>query len=106
MTVQDWIQRNGLKPSDRDPRLWSGFYLRAMMGAGSEDVRWPEGGIWQDAWSNGFREVHIYPQDRAILTYCEGDLDATVDETEEAFQERVKSAAAFYEAPADLGVKQ
>jgi hypothetical protein len=105
MTVQDWITRYRLERSERDGNLWTGHHTLSMLGHGAETVKWPEGGIYQERWSNGFREVNIYPEQRAILTYCEGDLDATVDPTPEAFAVRLQSAAAFYEAPADLGVK-
>lgn len=47
-------------------------------------------------WCNGFREVYINPAERAIFTYCEGDLDLTVDATLEDWRKRYTSAMEFY----------
>lgn len=47
-------------------------------------------------WSDGFRCVWVNRAERAIFTYCEGDLDLTIDDTDEAFTRRLASAAEFY----------
>lgn len=47
-------------------------------------------------WSGPFREVYMNLQLRAILTYCEGDVDLTVDETDVNFNHRIASAEEYY----------
>lgn len=53
---------------------------------------WQENGDWND----GYRAVWINETERAIFTYCEGDLDLTIDATDESFRARLASAQAFY----------
>lgn len=55
-----------------------------------------EGFKYKEEWSNGYREVYINEKERAILTYCEGDLDLTVDHDDPAFYDRLHSAEEFY----------
>jgi len=59
-------------------------------------VHVPEGFEECGDWSDGFRTVWVNREARAILTYCEGDLDLTIDADEETFQARLQSAAEFY----------
>jgi len=47
-------------------------------------------------WANGYRSVYMNLRLKAILTCCEGDIDLTVDETEENFNKRIASAEEFY----------
>jgi hypothetical protein len=56
----------------------------------------PPGFVEVDAWSNGFRAVWVNRDLRAIVTYCEGDVDVTIDRTLEAFDVRMGKAAEFY----------
>lgn len=51
---------------------------------------------YAEAWSNGYREVYFNTELRAILTYCEGDVDLVVDETDQDFNLRWKAAEEFY----------
>jgi hypothetical protein len=55
---------------------------------------------YQDTWSNGYREVFVNREARAIFTYCEGDLDLTVDADDAAFAARLASAEEFYRSVA------
>ncbi len=47
-------------------------------------------------WSDGFRCVWVNRAERAIFTYCEGDLDLTIDDTDEVFKSRLAAAVEFY----------
>lgn len=49
-----------------------------------------------DDWSDGYRSVWTCATLKAMLTYCEGDLDLTIDETDEAYVQRFHSAREFY----------
>ncbi len=51
---------------------------------------------FQETWSNGYRQVYSNKTERAVFTYCEGDLDMTVDATDEVFEQRLESAEKFY----------
>lgn len=55
------------------------------------------GWYMQEMWSDGgFREVWWNREKQAIITYCEGDVDMTVDWDTEVFDKRWKSAEEFY----------
>jgi len=54
------------------------------------------GWYFNEMWSDGFREIWWNTEKRAILTYCEGDIDLTVDEDQETFDKRWKAAEEFY----------
>lgn len=54
------------------------------------------GWSYAEDWSNGYREIYFNTKLRAILTYCEGDVDLTVDEMDQEFNLRWKSAEEFY----------
>lgn len=99
LTIEALIQRHGLKPNERGAYLpvpCPRFYTGSTYGGDVYTVRVPPLFKECDEWSDGFRTVWISPEARAIFTYCEGDLDLTVDDTEEQFQARLKSAAEFY----------
>jgi hypothetical protein len=49
-----------------------------------------------DEYCNGFRNVFVNDQLRVIVTYCEGDISVTLDDSDAAYQARLQSAAAFY----------
>ncbi len=53
---------------------------------------------WQEreAYNNGYRAVWVNDAERAVFTYCEGDLDLTIDATDAEFNARLNSIAAFY----------
>ncbi len=55
-----------------------------------------EGFSYKEEWSNGYREVYINESERAVFTYCEGDLDLTVDHDDPAFYDRLHAAEEFY----------
>lgn len=66
---------------------------------GGERLVWrnlPAGFSEVEAFGDCFRTVWVSELHRAILTYCEGDLDLTVDRCSELFNARVASAARFY----------
>jgi hypothetical protein len=105
---QDLIRR-WLEPNERGANLtvpcasfWSGSYrrdsealdmqLRRMAEASPTPVHWE----YMDCWSNGFRSVYVNHADLAIFTYCEGDLDLTIDADDATFERRLASAAEFY----------
>lgn len=50
----------------------------------------------KNEWNNGYRAIYVSIPLRAIFTYCEGDLDLTVDADDATFEARLKSAEAFY----------
>ena len=52
--------------------------------------------VEQSDWNNGYRAVFISHFFKAIFTYCEGDLDMTVDDNEWLFEDRLAKAAEFY----------
>lgn len=56
----------------------------------------PDGGDVVDEWSDGYRVVIRYDQARAIVTYCEGDLDLETYPTQESYQAALESAGQFY----------
>lgn len=90
------IKRFGLEQQDRKlhvpcDQFYHGFTLKNIWEYGSMP-----GWRFQPDWSDGYREVFILPEERAIFTYCEGDLDLTVDVTDEVFQQRLVSAGEFY----------
>jgi len=47
-------------------------------------------------WCDCFRAVWVNALERAIFTYCEGDLDLTVDDDEKTFLARLEAAGKFY----------
>lgn len=51
---------------------------------------------FNEMWSDGFREVWWNPEKLAILTYCEGDVDLTVDNDSLVFIKRWEAAKEFY----------
>ena len=59
-------------------------------------VRVPPGFEEMDDWSGAFRTVWVHREAKAIFTYCEGDLDLTIDTSDDTFQARLESAAEFY----------
>jgi len=56
----------------------------------------PPGFTEVEEFSDAFRTVWTNEQCRAILTYCEGDLDLTIDRNADLFYSRLSSAARFY----------
>ena len=62
------------------------------------DDRLPEGFEEIPDFQDGhFRIVWKCDALRAIVTYCEGDITVTIDRTLEFYQERLLSAAVFYQ---------
>jgi hypothetical protein len=61
------------------------------------DAKLPEGfeeiGEFQDG---HYRIVWRSDAHRAVVTYCEGDVNVTIDRTVEAYQSRLAAAAVFY----------
>lgn len=64
------------------------------------DVTPGDGWNERENWNDGYRAVWVNDAERAIFTYCEGDLDLTIDATEEEFSARLVSVAAYYEREA------
>jgi len=101
------IRRFGLEPVGYDPAgIPAAFFGRGSVGLmqDGEDFyvwvsRWLLDPGWEgeERWSNGYREVLVNTQKRVILTYCEGDVDLTVDGDEETFRKRYAAAEGFYE---------
>jgi hypothetical protein len=90
MNVSEWLKHYDLKRDDHG--IWRGHvYMTELY-----EMRWPIGAQSQDWTINGYREVWVSERERTILTYCEGDLDVTIDDTEEAFRARLASAEQFY----------
>ena len=94
-TIQKLIDRWSLKPADYEPALpcphfYRGFTMRDYVQVDAPGFR------YQDTWSTGYREVFVNETERAIFTYCEGDLDLTVDDDEDTFRRRLASADQFY----------
>lgn len=97
-TLADLIQHYGLDLNARGAildvptnKFYSGFTMR-----GSDFLKVPDGFFLKEAWSNGFREVWINQEERAIFTFTEGDLDLTIDATLGDFNRRLDRAAEFY----------
>ncbi len=102
MTVPEIIKHYWLKPSDRPlgipaAQFYSGFWPEYARGEFDGPTWLTPGWAYRDAWSTGYREVYISQAERAILTYCESDLDLTVDADEATFQQRLASAEKFYQ---------
>lgn len=57
----------------------------------------PEGFHEIGEWNNGFRQVFVNDETFTIVTYCEGDIDVTIDKDQAAYALRLRSARAFYE---------
>ncbi len=94
------IKRYGLELNERGAKLavpCERFYTGSSFGLDLYSIHVPLNFSTISAWSNGFREVWVSQRCRAIFTYCEGDLDLTVDTTDELFETRLKAAAEFYE---------
>lgn len=100
--IEGLVHRFGLKPNERGVNLTPAaarFFTGSSYGQDLYAVERfvPVGFIEQVEWmSRGFRAVWVHVLARAILTYCEGDLDLTVDGTDEVFAERLRTAAEYY----------
>ena len=94
--IEAIVKRWGLDPQDGSSltvpcATWfRGFTLRDYVEVDAPGFR------YADHWSTGYREIFISQAERAIFTYCEGDLDLTVDPDDATFQARLDSAAKFY----------
>lgn len=55
-----------------------------------------QGWVYSEVWSNGYREIYFNMEKFAILTYCEGDVDITVDDNAATFARRWESAEEYY----------
>lgn len=96
-TLPELIKRNFLKPEDGSYlEIPPAEFYRGSTYGDMLTARIPDGWTYRDSWSNGYREVYIKADERAIFTYCEGDLDLTIDSTDETFQKRLASAEEFY----------
>lgn len=82
-----------------------GYFGRGSFGfhRGIEDFNlWVRNNLttgWRfnEMWSDGYREVWWNPEKLAILTYCEGDVDLTVDTEQGVSDRRWEKAEEFYE---------
>jgi hypothetical protein len=95
------IQRHGLELNERGNDLTvpcSRFYTGSSYGGDIFTLQVPREFCEIGDWNNGYRAVWVNLAERAIFTYCEGDLDLTVDNTNDVFIERLLSAAAYYQA--------
>lgn len=97
--VQRWLEPNdrGIKLQVPCGSFWTGH---TMIECDTFDLivgkRWPEF-EYQDQWADGvYRSVYINRKERAIFTYCEGDLDLTIDADDDKFLMRMLSAEEFY----------
>jgi hypothetical protein len=98
-TVEWFIKRYCLKPTDvNDVTVPPAQFFRGWTSA--EYATFPDASEYLDHANNGYREVAYVRSERAILTYCEGDIDVTVDATPEEFEARLASASKFYERAA------
>ena len=89
--------RFGLPDEPTSDRV--GVIYRGSAGWSGDGLVWknlPAGFQEVEAFGDCFRTVWVNERSHAILTYCEGDLDLTIDRSAEIFQARVSSAAAFY----------
>lgn len=95
-TITKLVKRYSLNHTDGNyltippAAFYKGFTMRDYISIDGPGWRYAE------TWSNGYREIFIGREDRAIFTYCEGDLDLTVDADSETFERRLASAEAFY----------
>jgi hypothetical protein len=87
------IKRYGLSIPDADGVMRGSAWYLDVAGL---SLRVPPTFALEHDWCNGFREVYINVEERAIFTYCEGDLDLTVDATQEAWRARYAAAIEFY----------
>lgn len=60
------------------------------------DVCWPLGAVQADFGNDGYRCIYLLQEKFAIVTYCEGDIDVTVDLGIHTYNDRLASAKAFY----------
>jgi len=87
----------GLPDAPAEPG--QGVIYRGSAGFGNDSTvqrMLPAGFSVVDAFSDTFRTVWISEERRAILTYCEGDLDLTIDRNASLFYARMSSATRFY----------
>lgn len=100
VNIEGLIHRYRLEPNDRGVNLnppCSLFYDGSSFGQDLLSFHVPLGFELHDQWSDGqFRAVWVNREARAIFTYCEGDLNLTIDTTEEVFAARLLSAAEYY----------
>jgi predicted dehydrogenase len=62
-----------------------------------EDLKVPDSFVERAEWKDGwFRTVWISYEERAILTYCEDDINITIHLTEGSFQRELGRAARYY----------
>lgn len=91
MTLQSFIERY-LQPAEADSldsppsKFYRGFLCSGLF----DPPNRPLGFLLEESWSNGYREVSVNVAERATYTYCEGDMDLTIDDTEEAFKLRLR----------------
>ena len=98
---EDLIHRYGLKPNEHGANLTppcGRFYTGSSCGQDLLSIHVPLGFSLNDQWSDhcAFRAVWVNTEARAIFTYCEGDLNLTVDATEGEFAVRLGAAAEYY----------
>ncbi len=94
------IKRFCLERAERGAQLpvpTEDFYTGSAYPYDVYTLRVSSGFKLQDNWSDGFREVYVNPVELAVFTYCEGDLDLTIDSNVATFKARLKLAEEFYE---------
>jgi hypothetical protein len=90
---EELISRYGLTPDDER----AGFYRGFICSVSGYDVREPAGFDDQDRWADGsYRRVWVSETERAIFTYCEGDLKLATYSSEELFTAAHRAADAYY----------
>lgn len=47
-------------------------------------------------WSNGHRDVYVSKSDKAIVTYCEGDISLSLHDTIEDYENEIDTCTKFY----------
>lgn len=94
-------RRYGMEPAEYTPEIPAAVFLKSFT---IRDIAYQEtlssfarNFLQIGEWNNGFRAVWVNTEERAIFTYCEGDLDLTIDADDETFSRRMAAARAFYE---------
>lgn len=95
VTFEEWIARRTWRPGTHteDRELYFSNTLIDSYGNRQPPIGFTEAESWGD---QPYRVVWVGQEHRAIITFCEGDLDYTVSPTPEAFQRHKRATAQFY----------
>ncbi len=95
------IRIYGMEDAGHEPKLPAAIFKRSHTMA---EIHWNDNPAksapdfeQERDFNNGYRAVWVNHAERAIFTYCEGDLDLTIDPDDATFKKRWAACVAFYE---------